>query len=373
MNPWATSGGAGLALLFFARMSSAQGAVPVQLRWQAPANCPQEAQVRKKLRDLLGGNAADATASRLRAEGQIEPFGERFRLTLNIHYDLVNGTRVVHASSCEDLGGVAAVTLALLFRAEHNSSSPLTARDLGGSTTAGANARSAGAENRASGSEDPAADADSAADPKNRAVDAGHRAPAVPHVADKPDASDEPGASGTGSEPSRLRFVFRIPELRADVGVLPEPSYGLGIGAGLRYDAWLVLVSGALWLAQDYEPGPFAGYGAHFGRASGELSVCRNWPFTSFELSPCLQLSLDDVSARGTGVGISSTEPRTAWLSVGAGVQGLWPFNRHAALIFGVNGRIATSRPRFVSEGIGEIDQVGAAALGVVLGCEWGL
>jgi hypothetical protein len=45
------------------------------------------------------------------------------------------------------------------------------------------------------------------------------------------------------------------------------------------------------------------------------------------------------------------------------------------ALVFGINARIATSKPRFVSESLGEgggeIAQVGSAALGAVLGCEW--
>ena len=81
--------------------------------------------------------------------------------------------------------------------------------------------------------------------------------------------------------------------------------------------------------------------------------------------------TVDDVSGRATGPGISSTNPRTAWLSAGAGLQGLWSLGRHAAVVFGVNGRVATSRPRFVSDGVGEISQVGPAALGVVLGCEW--
>ena len=137
------SGVAGLALSFSARTALAQGSVPVQLAWRAPASCPQEAQVRQKLRDLLGTNAGDAASSRLRAEGRIDPVGDRFRLTLNIHYDLVNGTRVVEGSSCEDLGGVAAITLALLFRAEHSSSAPLTARDLGGNSTAAGEASQA--------------------------------------------------------------------------------------------------------------------------------------------------------------------------------------------------------------------------------------
>jgi len=131
------------------------------------------------------------------------------------------------------------------------------------------------------------------------------------------------------------------------------------------------LAAGTLWLGQDYESAPFVGYGAHFGRVSGELSACHGWRFSGLELAPCLVLSLDEVSARGTGVGISSTDPWTPWVSVGAGAQGLWQLNRSLALVLGLSARIATSRPRFVSEGVGEISQVGAAALGVVLGCEW--
>lgn len=361
MNPSVVSGVVGLALLLLAGTGAAESGVPVQLGWQAPANCPQEAQVRQKLRDLLGASAGDAAPSRLRAEGQIEPIGDRFRLTLNIHYDLVNATRVVQASSCEDLSGVAAVTLALLFRAEHSSNAPLTAKDLGGaSAAAGAESRSVdGAQDRSRAAEDRASGGD-------------NRSAATETSPEKRAADEHVSASESGgSKPSSWQFVFRVPELRADVGVLPEPSYGIGLAAGFRQDAWRFLVSGTFWLAQEYTPGPFVGYGAHFGRVSGELSACRGFRFTGFELAPCVLLSLDDVSARATGVGISSTNPWTAWVSMGAGLQGLWHLNRNTALVFGLNGRVATSKPRFVSEGVGEVSQVGPAALGVVLGCEW--
>ena len=369
MRPCAAIGVAGLALLLDTRSSWAQGGAPVQLVWQAPANCPQEAQVRQKLRDLLGNSATNAAPSRLWAEGRIDPVGERFRLTLNIHYDLVNGKRVVQANSCEDLGGVAAVTLALLFRAEHSSNVPLTASDLGESSPASAtDARAAGsaaqagaAASRTAATGDPGSDADS------RTQDASRPDP-------KPEPQVEPSAE-RGAGKTKWRFVLRAPELRTDIGVLPEASYGMGFGAGARRDVWRFLVSGTFFFAQDYEPGPFVGYGAHFGRMSGELSVCRGFRFTGWELSPCVLLSLDSVSATGTGVGVSSTNPRTAWLSLGAGVQGLWFLGRHAALVFGINGRLATSRPRFVSasvgEGEGEVAQVGPAALGALLGCEW--
>ena len=367
------SAAVGLATLFSAAPSFAQGGV--QLRWQAPLNCPQESQVRQKLRDLLGPSAGDASASRLRAEGLIEPLGERFRLTLNIHYDLVNGTRVVQAASCEDLGGVAAVTLAILFRAEHSSGAPLTARDLGGASTAAlADARTAGTENqtgdannRAEGSETRSENAQNGS--QNGAQNSTQKTSTTDG---KLEPKDSPRASDAGdSNATRWHFVMSVPELRTDIGVLPDASYGLGFGAGARHDAWRFLISGTFWLAQEYQPGPFVGYGAQFGRTSGELSGCRGFQVAGFELSPCVLVTVDSVSARGTGAGISSTNPRTALLSAGAGLQGLWSLGRHAALVFGVNGRVATSRPRFVSEGVGEISQVGPAAVGLVLGCEW--
>jgi hypothetical protein len=362
VKPSVVSGVLVLALLLAARSGTAESGVPVQLGWQAPANCPQEAQVRQKLRDLLGASARDAAPSRLRAEGQIEAIGDRFRLTLNIRYDLVNATRVVQASSCEDLSGVAAVTLALLFRAEHSSNAPLTAKDLGGASAA------IGAENRSAAG----AEADTDADAANRPENARDRLPATEVAAEKPAGDEQVRASESGgANPSSWQFAFRAPELKVDIGVLPEPSYGMGLAAGLRHDAWRFLVSGTFWLAQDYVPGPFLGYGAHFGRVSGELSGCRRFRFTAFELAPCAVASLDDVSARGTGVGISSTNPRTAWLSLGAGLQGLWSLSRNAALVFGINARVATSKPRFVSESVGEIAQVGPLALGASLGCEW--
>ena len=347
MKSRAGSAVAGFSLLLGTGASLAQGALPVQLRWQAPAACPQEAQVKQKLSDLLRPGAADAAFSRLRAEGKIEAIGDRFRLTLTVHYDLVNGTRTVEAGSCGDLAGVAAVTLALLLRAEHSSNTPLTARDLGGASGA------TFADSSAAGGQE--------------------RTPSPTPAPSAPQTSDEQvrAAAPAHSKPSRFRLAIRVPELRADVGVLPEPSYGIGLALGVRRADWRFMVSGLWWLEHDYESGVFVGYGAHFARLSGELSACRGWHLSALELAPCLLLSFDGVSARATGVGVSSTNPWTPWLSVGAGFQGHWHFNRMLSLVLGLNGRIATSKPHFVSEGVGEIARVGPAALALLLGAEW--
>jgi len=366
VTPRATSGALALAVLFASPSAFAQGAASVQLRWRAPSSCPQELQVRQKLGELLGPSAGEVSASRLRAEGKIEAVRDGFRLTLDIHYDRVDGARVVRAASCEDLAGVAAVTLAVLFRSEHSSSSPLTARDLSGEMAPSVvDAHAASAESPSKNASERSAASEGRASGGNaQAIDTVNRG--------KLSAANEsiPSSEATAHR-AHWRFVLSAPELRADVGVLPETSYGLGVGVGARHDAWRFIASGALWLAQDYQPGPFVGYGAHFARVSGELSGCHAFSLGNFEISPCLQVSIDDVSARATGIGVSSSSPRTAWLSVGAGGKGSWMLGPRAALFFGVNGRVATSQPRFVSEATGEVAQVGAAALGLVLGCEW--
>ena len=73
MKPCAVFGVAGFALLLFTRTSAAQSDAPVQLVWQAPANCPQEAQVRQKLRDLLGASGSGKTTLLRMINRLIEP------------------------------------------------------------------------------------------------------------------------------------------------------------------------------------------------------------------------------------------------------------------------------------------------------------
>jgi hypothetical protein len=198
-----------LLLLLFSGTGFAQASAPVQLAWRAPANCPQEPKMSQKIRALLGPQRAHAPQSRLRAEGSVEPTQERFRLTLNIHYDAVNGTRVVEADSCEDLAGAAAVTLALLMQVEKRSGAPLTAGDLGGPSAA----RRADLDLTVPVSKSPSSDHES-------------------HAARE--GADAELASARWHFALRAPMV-RAPMVRADIGALPGPSYGLGVAAGARY------------------------------------------------------------------------------------------------------------------------------------------
>jgi hypothetical protein len=277
----------------------------------------------------------------MHAEGRIESLRDRYRLTLAIHDGPVGGTRVIESASCDDLGGAAAVALALLVRIERSSGAPLTEADLGGFSLDHAQAP-----------------------PSSRPL-------APPTDRRRESAEKEPTAPVAGPEPtSRKWHATFAPILSLDVGALPDPGYGVGLAGGFRHDAVRIVVTGTLWLSRNIAT-PASGFGADFERRTVELSGCRGWPIGRLEVAPCLTLSVDDVTARGTGAQVVSATRETAWLSAGGELAGFWHLNRWTALVLGIGGRFATSRPRFVIDGIGDVYEVSPAALGVFLGCEW--
>ncbi len=293
--------------------------------------------------DLLAGRASGGVwESQLHAEGRIESLRGLYRLTLAIHDGPVGGTRVIESASCNDLGGAAAVALALLVRVERSSGAPLTEADLGGFSLDRAQPRPS--------STPPAPPVDSrgeSAEKQPKTLDPGH-----------------------GPAPPRRWHATLAPILSLDVGALPQTGYGGGLAGGLRYDAVRIVIAGTLWASQNLAM-PASGSGADFERRSVDLSACRGWPVGRFEVAPCLTVSVDDVTARGTGAQVVSATRDTAWLSAGAELAGFWHLNRWAALVLGVGGRFATSRPRFTIDGFGDVYQVSPAALTVFLGCEW--
>jgi RNA polymerase sigma-70 factor (ECF subfamily) len=76
------------------------------------------------------------------------------------------------------------------------------------------------------------------------------------------------------------------------------------------------VVAGFLWLPQDRDAAPYRG---SFVRRSGELSGCYGWRTGRFEFVPCLRLTVEDVSARGTGPEVLSTRNEANGLCDGRG------------------------------------------------------
>ena len=82
-------------------------------------------------------------------------------------------------------------------------------------------------------------------------------------------------------------------------------------------------------------------------------------------------LSLEHISARGTGADITSRSEQTTWLAVGAGAQGRLYLATWFSLVLGVDALIETARPVIAIDGVGDLARSGPAALTITLGPEW--
>jgi hypothetical protein len=317
----------------------------VELHWSAPPSCPGADEVRSRLRRLAGaeGSAASATG-RLIADGEVIATGGRYRLTLTVRQptETEGQTRVFESATCESLAGAAAVTLALLARGE---------------------ARSAGAAPPPS----PSSAAPSPAAPTPAA------APSATATTAAPSANE--GAPGEARPPTpHGPFALQAPVLRVDAGVLPSPAYGLGIGARVRVSRVMVGLAGALWLPQSASAG--GAFAASYQRRSAELSGCYGWSSGRFEVGPCLMMTLEDVTANGSGTDVVGQPGEVGWLTLGAGAQAGWMVTGWAALFLRPSVRLNTSRPTFAIDGVGPLFvgplyRVPLAAAGVEMGCEW--
>jgi hypothetical protein len=258
-----------LALIVTTSASSAEA--QVDLRWDAPAHCPQVDGVRKRMLELAG--PAIGKAKRLRAEGTITQVGERYRLKLVLRDDKEARERTIDSDSCANLGGAAAVALALLLQIEPTDTTRST---------------------------DSARPIDSARSTDSRPTD----------TTRSTDSETTESTVDTRNDESERAWsvLLRIPVGALDLGPMPRPSVSAGAYAGLRYERFRFVVGGRLSFAQTVTSADFRGSGAKLARATFDLSACRGFRSAHFELSPCLIVSLEHLSARGFGEGVA---PRT--------------------------------------------------------------
>lgn len=303
-----------LALSLTAEVCLAQTDGPIELSWDAPEGCPQQTEEQEQISTLVGALGATPQPNRLRVRGIIEPFNERYRLTLLIERNTTHGTRVIESDDCHSLGKAAAVVLGLLVRREISSGRELTESEISGQPEA----------------------------PKPR-VGTSTKPPSEKPTA----ASQAPSASPA----SPWRLLIHGPQVSVDLWTLPRKNIGAGAGAGIAYYDWRAFVSGGIWTSQSTTSTGVQPYQADFRRWSLEAWVCRGAKLNPFEIAPCGLLAFDDVNARASGGGRVPRARSVAWLSVGAGISGYWHINRHFSFVVSGSGRMMTVRPEFLVEG----------------------
>jgi hypothetical protein len=350
----------------------------LDLRWDAPAECPDAKNVKRRIREL---GQTSAQALRLRAEGRIERVETRYRLVLKIHDGAEVRERTIESASCEDLAGAAAVSLGLLLRAVNAQA----AAGEGGTDVAAGSAEgergqgktepgsNASAQSGADGSgSNPAASSSSASGADTAGAPRGETKPASPKDVEVTPAVTQPVQEETADVPKRhWAVLLRLPQASLSSGPLPKPSLGVEGGLGWSYDQWRMLLLGRIYRSQTVWSELSPDTGAEIDRRAVSFSACRQLRAGAFAWAPCAALELEQVSAQGIGVGIAQQTSR-AWVPVfGVSPAGYVYFAPWLALQGSLSLSVASARPRVVIDGFGPVQQLGALRAGAALGLEW--
>ena len=254
----------------------------------------------------------------------------RLRLVLRVKSRGFVGERVLEGSSCEELTESAAVILAM-------------------SGTAGAAVASAASR-----------------------LPPGETAPPTAATAAPPVESAPPRA--------RPFVLSRAPILRVslaaalDVGTLPTPAFGGALSVGVAPGRGVALnLRGTLWASSRGVLAADPQQGGTFDLLSVDATGCYALVHGLLELSPCVMLELERMSATGFGTPNSSSA-NPLWLAVGAGLEARWEWTRAFALDIVVAGIVPTRGESFaIRSATGVLDNVqriGLAAARASLGPE---
>ena len=328
----------------------AQATELVDLAWHAPADCPDAASIHERIRKLSG--SSQATTKRLRAAATITRLaGGRLHLSLVVEAGGLRSERNIAGRSCEDLAGAAAVSLALLLR---SAKSPGETEPAGGVQGADpTKARTAVGASSLRGEE---------------------RSPSalVGVVEPAPETAQptQPNVDGVRA-PRSWRGLLQLPLVVLGLGPLPRPSFGAALGGGVRLERWRILAEGGVWLRQKLTVEGPVELGATVDRFEVGLRVCRAFSFGRYELAPCANVSVGHLWARGTGAHVAARTVESTSIAAGLAVQARLQLTPWLNLFGSFDALLETSRPRFTVGGLGQVGQLGPAALKITLGSEW--
>jgi len=341
--------------------AGAQPPVPVELTWQAPPECPSEAEVRARIQNLARARSASARRAPavervpMQAQAVVSRIGHgKLRLTLALRVGGLKGQRSLEGDACADLAAAAAIHIALSLRAatdagaddsaaEAAAASPDATSDQGAAPTAAASAQ-ASDSTEASGSAQPGA--------RTAAVDAG------------PSARDP-------RPPRAWRAVLQAPGLSLAVGSLPEPSLGGVLAVGILVRRWYVTTNLGLWQKQQLTAADRVDVAASIGRAAVGVWACRNLVLVPLDVAACASLSLEYIWARASGALVSGRDASAGRLAAGLGAQSRVPIWPWLQLLVGVDAQVASARPQISVGSVGSLGRFGALDLKIRIATEW--
>lgn len=306
---------------------------PFELVWQAPAACPDGAEVLRRLATLAPGRAAPG----LRADGSIAPVvGGTWRLQLALRGPGIADTRTIDAAECSTLGDVAALLLAIAVAPE-----TAVRRDEAGA---------------------------SAPDDRPVLPLPPRERVAAPSIAAAPRI--EPDELPTAPAPRRsavLRGALRLAG-GAEVGAIPAWSPSAVLGAALLGAGWRVELAGT-YSARTVAYDDRSPVGGRLQLAAGALRGCGVPHWRRFEFPVCGGLELG--ALRGVARGVLAPAPALdLWIAAQLVAGAAWVPARRVALVVALDVSIALRRPGFHVASLGELARSQPIGLRPTVGVE---
>jgi len=157
--------------------------------------------------------------------------------------------------------------------------------------------------------------------------------------------------------------------LASDAGALPSPALGVTVQLAILTPRLRVEITGTSWLDQRATLPSRASTGGDFSFISGAAMACPMLMRGLVELGLCGGLELGRMSATGFGVD-HPTEDAIPWAAARASGLLLWPVSELFALRLEAGAAIPFTRPRWVLEQVGLVDQPGPISARSQLGAE---
>jgi hypothetical protein len=291
----------------------AQDALPLELHWRAPAECPSAAEVRAELEHIARARPGLALTP-LRASADVEKRGATYALELHTEHAGERGERQLEAADCKTLVRTLTLVMALAYGAgvEMAEEAPLEVLPVP--------------------SEPP---------------------PSAAPTRERP-ATDPPS-------PAEIRLDRLSTGLwlagGVTLGLLPTAAPSLVAGIELARGAWSVGLRLQAWptLSDSVD----ANVHARFDALGGQLQGCLRLPVSVLELGLCAALRA--AALRGRSLGATSDGSATAaWYALGGVAALSWPRGRWLALRIEAGLAASLNRPHFVIDGVGSVQRVAA-------------
>lgn len=317
-----------------------EGPAGLTLRWEAPAGCPDRAQVRDLVEATLGevdeadegGRRAVDVGGRLEAH---PPEGYRLVLELN---DGRAGTRELQGPSCRELSEAAALVIAMAIDPRLLERGPGTPE--GPSEVPGA-------------PETPGEVPDT---PEAVELGAPTEAEAVEEVESARIEEVEPTPVPPPAPPVPRRRPSFVGRLEAGVGGGPLPGlsgvFGAMVGVGGR--AWRAELGASYWTPRTATSSGNPDVGARAQLWAVAMQGCGEPRWRMLSFPSCVGLLAGAVQARGVGA-LPATRITTRWVAAAVEPGLVWWVGSHWGLGIRARGHAALARPELRSEPSGTI------------------